>query len=92
MGDGLIDAFWVFAGFPNASVIQAAASNEIVLIDVVAAAEGSSFFKDYPFYTTVTIPKGTYSGVDYDVKSFQDSASVGGRQARQARRRGTGAC
>jgi TRAP transporter TAXI family solute receptor len=74
MGDGLIDAFWVFAGFPNASVIQAAASNEIVLIDVVAAAEGSSFFKDYPFYTTVTIPAGTYSGVDYDVKSFQDSA------------------
>jgi TRAP transporter TAXI family solute receptor len=74
MGDGLIDAFWVFAGFPNASVIQAAASNEIVLIDVVAAAEGSSFFNDYPFYTTVTIPAGTYSGVDYDVKSFQDSA------------------
>ena len=44
------------------------------MIDVVAAAEGSSFFKDYPFYTTVTIPAGTYSGVDYDVKSFQDSA------------------
>ena len=74
MGDGLIDAFWVFAGFPNASVIQAAASNEIVLIDVISAAEGTEFFKEYPFYTTVTIPAGTYSGVDYDVESFQDSA------------------
>ncbi|MCB1151697.1 TAXI family TRAP transporter solute-binding subunit, partial [bacterium] len=74
LGDGLIDAFWVFAGFPNSSVIQAAASNDIVLIDVVKGAEGSSFFADYPFYTPVTIPAGTYSGVDYDVASFQDSA------------------
>lgn len=74
LGDGLIDAFWVFAGFPNSSVIQAAASNEIVLIDVVKGAEGSSFFDDYPFYTQVSIPAGTYSGVDYDLASFQDSA------------------
>ena len=74
LGDGLIDAFWVFAGFPNASVIQAAASNDIVLLDVIGAAEGTSFFKDYPFYTRVTIPAGTYSGIDYDVDSFQDSA------------------
>lgn len=74
MGDGLIDAFWVFAGFPNSSVIQAAASNDIVLIDVIAAAEGSKFFEEYPFYTKVVIPAGTYSGVDVDINSFQDSA------------------
>ena len=74
MGDGLIDAFWVFAGFPNSSVIQAAASNDIVLIDVIAGAAGTDFMKDYPFYTKVAIPAGTYSGVDYDVNSFQDSA------------------
>lgn len=74
MGDGLIDAFWVFAGFPNASVIQAAASNEIVMLDVVGAAEGTDFFADYPFYTPVTIPAGTYRGVDQEIRSFQDSA------------------
>lgn len=74
MGDKLIDAFWVFAGYPNASVIQAAASNPIRMIDLVEAGEKAGFFKDYPFYTRLTIPKGTYSGVDYDVHSFQDSA------------------
>ena len=74
LGDGLIDAFWVFAGFPNSSVIQAAASNDIRILSVVEAGEKAGFFDDYPFYTTLTIPAGTYSGVDYDVVSFQDSA------------------
>lgn len=74
LGDGLIDAFWVFAGYPNSSVIQAAASNEIKLIPLVEAGKEAGFFDDYPFYTQLTIPAGTYSGVDYDVPSFQDSA------------------
>jgi TRAP transporter TAXI family solute receptor len=74
LGDNLIDAFWVFAGYPNSSVIQAAASNDIKILDVVSAGEEAGFFNDYPFYTQLTIPAGTYSGVDYDVNSFQDSA------------------
>ncbi len=74
LGDGLIDAFWVFAGFPNSSVIQAAASNKIMILSVVEAGEEGGFFEAYPFYTRLTIPAGTYSGVDYDVHSFQDSA------------------
>ncbi|MBZ0269573.1 TAXI family TRAP transporter solute-binding subunit [bacterium] len=74
LGDGLIDAFWVFAGFPNSSVIQAAASNKIRMIDLVAAGNEAGFFGDYPFYTELVIPAGTYSGVDQDIRSFQDSA------------------
>ncbi len=74
LGDNLIDAFWVFAGFPNSSVIQAAASNDIKILDVVKAGKAAGFFDEYPFYTNLTIPAGTYSGVDYDVASFQDSA------------------
>ncbi|GAB6062947.1 TAXI family TRAP transporter solute-binding subunit [Deferrisoma palaeochoriense] len=74
LGDNLIDAMWVFAGFPNASVIQAAASNKIKLLDVVEAGKKAGFFEQYPFYTELVIPAGTYSGVDYDVPSFQDSA------------------
>ncbi len=74
LGDGLIDAFWVFAGFPNSSVIQAAASNKVKIIGVVEAGDAAGFFEEYPFYTKVTIPAGTYKGVDYDVQSFQDSA------------------
>lgn len=74
MGDNLVDAVWVFAGFPNSSVIQAAASNKIKLLSLVDAGKNSSFFTDYPFYAEVTIPAGTYSGVDYDVLTVQDSA------------------
>jgi len=74
LGDKLIDAFWVFAGYPNSSVIQAAASNKIKMLDLVAAEQKAGFFDDYPFYTQLTIPKGTYSGVDEDIRSFQDSA------------------
>ncbi len=74
LGDNLIDAFWVFAGFPNSSVIQAAASNKIKILSVDEAGEAAGFFDDYPFYTLLVIPANTYSGVDYDVESFQDSA------------------
>jgi TRAP transporter TAXI family solute receptor len=74
LGDKLIDAFWVIAGFPNASVIQAAASNPIKMLNVVEAAEKAGFLEQYPFYTPLTIPQGTYRGVDYDIHSFQDSA------------------
>lgn len=74
LGDNLIDAMWVFAGYPNASIIQAAASNRIRLLSLVESGEKSGFFKDFPFYSPLIIPADTYSGVDYDVTSFQDSA------------------
>jgi TRAP transporter TAXI family solute receptor len=74
MGDRLLDAFWVLAGYPNSSVIQAAASNPVTMIDVVAEAENAGFFASYPFYTRLEIPGGTYRGVDAPVASFQDSA------------------
>ncbi len=74
IGDGLIDAMWVFAGFPNSSIIQAAASNKIKLLSTWEAGEQGGAFEEYPFYAPLTIPAGTYTGVDYDVKSFQDSA------------------
>lgn len=76
LGDRLIDAMWVFAGVPNSSVIQAAASNPIRILSLVDAgkAPGATFFQDHPYYAEVTIPAGTYQGVDYDVKTVQDSA------------------
>jgi TRAP transporter TAXI family solute receptor len=74
IGDRLIDAMWVFAGYPNSSVIQAAASNKIKILSLAEEGTKAGFFKDYPFYTRLTIPAGTYSGIDYPVESFQDSA------------------
>lgn len=85
LGDKLIDAMWVFAGFPNSSVIQAAASNKIVMLSLVEPAKEAGFFEAYPFYTELLIPAGTYQGVDYDVTSFQDSALwVAGKHVKAA--------
>ncbi len=74
LGDGLIDAFWILAGPPNASVIQAAATGDVRLLDIAPDGHASGFFDRYPFYVPVTVPAGTYSGIDRDVASFQDSA------------------
>ena len=74
LGDRQIDALWVFAGFPNASVIQAATSNRVKILQVYEAAEKGTLFNDHPYYAQVTIPAGTYPNVDYDVVTIQDSA------------------
>ncbi|MEZ4526672.1 MAG: TAXI family TRAP transporter solute-binding subunit [Desulfobacterales bacterium] len=83
IGDKLIDAMWVLAGFPNSSVIQAAASNKIAMLNLVEEGKEAGFFKEFPFYTEVVIPKGTYAGVDYDVQVFQDATVwVSGRHVK----------
>ncbi|MFY0664641.1 MAG: TAXI family TRAP transporter solute-binding subunit [Natronospirillum sp.] len=74
IGDRQIDALWVFAGYPNASVIQAATSNRVRLLQVYEAAQTGDLFEVHPYYAQVTIPAGTYTGVDYDVVTIQDSA------------------
>ena len=75
LDDGLIDALWVFAGYPNSAVIQAASAKKIKLLQTYAEAEkGGKLFEDFPFYSKVVIPADTYPGVDYDVITIQDSA------------------
>lgn len=72
--DGKLDAFWVFVGYPNSSVIEAAARDDIYLINVHEDAEKYGFYKEYPFYAPMEIPAGTYRGQSAPVKSFQDAA------------------
>lgn len=74
LGDKKIDAFWVLVGYPNSSIIEASTTNDIVLLDVHAAAEKAGFYKKYPAYAPTKIPAGTYKGQDKDVHSFKDSA------------------
>lgn len=71
---GKIDAFWVLVGYPNSSVIEAASTSRIKLINVYDAAVASGFFDVYPFYSKVEIPVGTYDGQDEPIMTFQDSA------------------
>lgn len=83
LGDRQIEALWVFAGFPNASVIQAASTNKVRLLQVYEASQKGTLAKDHPYYAKVTIPAGTYPGVDYDVHTIEDGALwVAGRHVK----------
>jgi TRAP transporter TAXI family solute receptor len=73
-GNNQLDAFWLFTAFPSGAVIMAAQTNNIALVDLNADAEASGYYKEYPYFSKLTIPAGTYKGVDADVPSFQDSA------------------
>ncbi|NJN17187.1 MAG: TAXI family TRAP transporter solute-binding subunit [Oscillochloris sp.] len=74
MGDGQLDGFWVLAGFPNASVTEAATVTDIKLIDIYTPGVEGGFFDQYPFYTQRAVSGGAYPGNDADVPSFQDTA------------------
>lgn len=76
--DRHIDAFWVLVGYPNASVIEAATQVDIRLIDVGKDAEEAGFYDAYD-YSTVSIPAGTYPGMDEDAIVFQDSTFLSTR-------------
>ena len=73
-GNKQLDAFWLFTAFPSGAVIMAAQTNDIALVDLGADAEASGFFDKYPYFGKLSVPAGTYKGVDTDAPSFQDSA------------------
>ena len=66
--DGTVDAAFVTAGYPTASVQDIASQNKIRLLPV-----GDEQIKilnnKYPFYTKTTVPSGTYQGFNEDVQS-----------------------
>jgi TRAP transporter TAXI family solute receptor len=73
-GNNQLDAFWLFTGFPSGAVIMAAQTNDIALVDLAEDARQSGFFEQYPYFSKLTVPAGTYQGVDTPTPSFQDSA------------------
>ncbi len=72
-GNNQLDAFWLFTAFPSGAVIMAAQTNDIDLINIGKDAEESGYFKKYPYFGKLTIPAGTYKGVDTETPSFFDS-------------------
>lgn len=74
LAHGYVDAIWVFAGLPNAAVVQAARSYPIRLLHLAEMAEQSGFLAQYPFFSRITIPAGTYPGVDEPIETFADTA------------------
>ena len=73
-GNKQLDAFWLFTAFPSGAVIMAAQTNDITLIDLARDAENSGFFKQYPYFTKLSVPAYTYKGVARETPSFQDSS------------------
>jgi TRAP transporter TAXI family solute receptor len=73
-GNKQLDAFWLFTAYPSGAVIMAAQTNDIELVDVGADAQSSGFYEKYPYFGKLSVPAGTYKGVDSDTASFQDSA------------------
>jgi TRAP transporter TAXI family solute receptor len=73
-GNNQLDAFWLFTAFPSGAVIMAAQTNDIDLVDLGKEAAESGFYEQYPYFSKLKIPAGTYKGVDHDTPSFQDSA------------------
>jgi TRAP transporter TAXI family solute receptor len=73
-GNNQLDAFWLFTAFPSGAVIMAAQTNDIELVNLGKDAEESGFYEQYPYFSKLSVPAGTYRGVDTDTPSFQDSA------------------
>ena len=72
-GNNQLDAFWLFTAFPSGAVIMAAQTNDIDLINIGKDAEDAGYFKKYPYFGKLSIPAGTYKGVDHETPSFFDS-------------------
>ena len=73
-GNNQLDAFWLFTAFPSGAVIMAAQTNDIALVDLGKDAQDSGFYEQYPYFSKLAVPAGTYKGVDTETPSFQDSA------------------
>ncbi len=65
---GNIDAAFLTAGIPTSAVEQLAAEIQIKILPVPDDIY-NALKQNYPFYAQVTIPAGTYSGVDEEVKT-----------------------
>lgn len=72
--NGQLDAFWVFAGFPNASVLEVALQADVKLLNLWDELEAAGYFKQFPYLKKIVIPAKTYSGQDEPVTTFQDGA------------------
>ncbi|MGJ8455194.1 TAXI family TRAP transporter solute-binding subunit [Pseudothermotoga sp. U03pept] len=74
-----IDAAFVTAGHPTAAIIDVAAVKKITIIPVDEKIV-QILQKNYPFYTKIVIPAGTYKGVDRDTETVAVKAMLAVRE------------
>lgn len=73
--DNNVDAAFVTAGYPTAAVQDIASQNPVRLLPVEPD-KADALIAQYPFYTKVTIPAGTYGGFDEDVPAISVMAML----------------
>lgn len=73
--DGKIDAAFIVAGAPTPAITELCTTNDAYLVPIdgdIAA----KLMADCPFYTTYTIPAGTYAGQTEDVTTVTVKATL----------------
>ena len=73
--DGNIDAGFITAGFPTAAIQDLSAQHDVILIPV-ADATADKLIAEYPFYTKIVIPAGTYQNQAEDVNTLAVKAML----------------
>ena len=74
--NGQIDAAFVVAGAPTTAVTELAASGYKFNLLEVDAEHADQLKSQYGFYTDITVPAGTYTPVDKDVKTVAVMATL----------------
>ena len=73
--DGNVDAAFLTAGYPTASVQDISSQHAIRLLPVEDDI-ATGLIEKYPFYTKTTIPAGTYQGFDEEVPTVSVMAML----------------
>lgn len=68
--DGDIDGFNRTGGAPAPFATEIDASEPLKVLDLEAEIDESGFLDEYPFFTKLTIPAGTYSGQEEDAVTY----------------------
>lgn len=69
MRDGNMDAFFFVGGFPAGAIAELATSLDITLVPL-AGPEAEAITGEYGFFSSNTVPGGTYEGVENDVETL----------------------
>ena len=73
--DGKIDAAFIVAGAPTAAITELCTTNNAYLVPIDGDI-ADKLMADCPFYTTYSIPAGTYNGQDADVTTVTVKATL----------------
>ena len=73
--DGKIDAAFIVAGAPTPAITELCTTSKAFLVPIDGAV-ADSVMTSCPFYTTYTIPAGTYPGQDADVQTITVKATL----------------